>query len=345
MSERKGINKYYPPDWDPSKVPKRQKIGNQDIKVRLMAPFSMRCLKCNEYIAERRKFNAKKEITKEMYMNFKIIRFHITCPRCNNKITFKTSPQTAGYVTETGAVRNHQPKSAIHKEEEATPKDSKPETEDEILERLEREEQENQSYQVLKDKRKRNPFWQKQDGLKDGDGNVMENLEKRLLQQQRENEINDHLEQLHARQVHINEHGGNEQMINSAQRMINSDLSTREEQDELADEDAAQRAFAKFRSEKKQTVEKIEIESSEDEDKEESEKEEEIADEEDEVVQPSKRETSKAAASTAFNPKIVLKRKKDVPVKTAVDVAPTKALDIGPTALSTLAGYSSDETE
>lgn len=342
MSERKGINKYYPPDWDPSKVPKRQKIGNQDIKVRLMAPFSMRCLKCNEYIAERRKFNAKKEITKEMYMNFKIIRFHITCPRCNNKITFKTSPQTAGYVTETGAVRNHQPKSATPKEE-ATTKDLKPETEDEILDRLEREEQENQSYQVLKDKRKRNPFWQKQDGLKDGDGNVMENLEKRLLQQQRENEINDHLEQLHARQMHINEYGGNEQMINSAQRMINSDLSTREELDELADEDAAQRAFARFRSEKKRTIEEIEIGSSEEEEKQEPQKEEEV-EEDKEEVQPFMRDTLRAAASTAFNPKIVLKRKKDV-VKSAVDVAPAKASDKGPTALSTLAGYSSDESE
>ena len=99
MSERKAINKWYPPDYDPSKIPKRaKKNANQPIKIRMMAPYSMRCLKCDEYIGARRSFNARKEITNEKYLNIKIIRFYITCPGCNNTITFKTDPKNAGYT-------------------------------------------------------------------------------------------------------------------------------------------------------------------------------------------------------------------------------------------------------
>lgn len=243
MSERKAINKYYPPDWDPSKVPKRQKTGSQDIKVRLMAPFSMRCTKCNEYIAERRKFNAKKEVTKEVYMDVKIIRFHITCPRCNNKITFKTSPQTAGYVPETGAVRNHEPRPAAAAATEVTM-----ETEDQILERLEREDRENQSYQVLKEKRKRNPFWTKDDGLKNSEGSVMENLLKRLLQQHRENAANDELEQLQAKLESLRLHGGKDAVTRHLQSHIASELDEQARAADVDDDGAAQRAFQRFRS-------------------------------------------------------------------------------------------------
>ncbi|KAL7665267.1 Splicing factor YJU2 [[Candida] zeylanoides] len=243
MSERKAINKYYPPDWDPSKVPKRQKTGSQDIKVRLMAPFSMRCTKCNEYIAERRKFNAKKEVTKEVYMDVKIIRFHITCPRCNNKITFKTSPQTAGYVPETGAVRNHEPRPAA-----AAATAVSVETEDQILERLEREDRENQSYQVLKEKRKRNPFWTKDDGLKNGEGSIIENLSKRLLQQHRENAANEELEQLQAKQESVRLQGGKDAVTRHLQTHIASELDEQARAADVDDDDAAQRAFKRFRS-------------------------------------------------------------------------------------------------
>lgn len=339
MSERKGINKYYPPDWDPSKVPKRQKTGNQDIKVRLMAPFSMRCLKCNEYIAERRKFNAKKEITKEMYMNFKIIRFHITCPRCNNKITFKTSPQTAGYITESGAIRNHEPKVATSKSTDLTT--NKPETEEEILNRLEKEEQENQSYQVIKEKRKKNPFWNKDNKLNDGDGDLMENLEKRLQQQQRENEINDHLEQLQAKQDYIASQGGKDELMSNAQEKIVNDLHDAEALNDVEDDEIYKRAFAKFKQNKK-TEESNEVKDEEVQKKEQKEPEvtgdvvEEVtkkAEEESvgEIQKPLKR------ASDAFNPKIIVKRKKVEAIK--------KEAHIPTSALSNLAGYSSDESD
>lgn len=245
MSERKGINKYYPPDWDPAKIPKKKKPANQIIKVRLMAPFSMRCTKCNEYISDRRKFNARKEVTKEMYMSFKIIRFHITCPKCNNNITFKTSPQTAGYVPESGAVRNYEPKADTAKKDKA-------ETEEEILERLEKEEKENKSFQVLKEKRKKNPFWQKNESLKDQKGDLMENLEKRLQDQQRQQDLNDHLEQLQSASSELQAKGGRDKALNEARLKIEREIeqikASQEESFNREDEELAKNAFRKFNS-------------------------------------------------------------------------------------------------
>lgn len=40
MSERKVINKYFPADFDPSKIPRRKMGKDRQETVRLMAPFS-----------------------------------------------------------------------------------------------------------------------------------------------------------------------------------------------------------------------------------------------------------------------------------------------------------------
>ena len=44
------LNKYYPPDFDPSKVPKSKVKRNATFEIRLMAPCNMRCTTCGEYI-------------------------------------------------------------------------------------------------------------------------------------------------------------------------------------------------------------------------------------------------------------------------------------------------------
>lgn len=166
----------------PIKDPKTcQKNANQPIKIRMMAPYSMRCLKCDEYIGARRSFNARKEITNEKYLNIKIIRFYITCPGCNNTITFKTDPKNAGYTPEEGAVRNY---------EKAKPT----ETEDDILARLQKEEEEDQKYHLLQAKRKKNPFWNEQTL-------GMENLEQRLKEQHHHQKLDQQLEAIQARAV------------------------------------------------------------------------------------------------------------------------------------------------
>eukprot|EP00038_Savillea_parva_P008021 m.174105 g.174105 ORF g.174105 m.174105 type:complete len:346 (+) comp13790_c0_seq1:272-1309(+) len=107
MGERKVLNKYYPPDFDPSKVPRRRMAKDRQYKVRLMAPFNMRCVHCGDYIYKGKKFDAQKEtVLGEDYLGIRIFRFYIRCPRCASAITFKTDPKTTDYVCETGATRN-----------------------------------------------------------------------------------------------------------------------------------------------------------------------------------------------------------------------------------------------
>lgn len=92
------LNKYFPPDFDPSLIPRRKQPKNSQQVVRLMAPFSMyylppflfvfniilthlacrRCNTCGEYIYKGKKFNARKETVEgEDYYGIKIFRFYI----------------------------------------------------------------------------------------------------------------------------------------------------------------------------------------------------------------------------------------------------------------------------
>ncbi|KAI9009693.1 CWC16 protein [Gaertneriomyces semiglobifer] len=110
MSERKVLNKYFPPDFDPSKIPRRKLPKDQQHKVRLMTPFSMRCNTCGDYVYKGKKFNARKErVDGENYLGIQIFRFYIKCPKCSAEITFKTDPKNADYLAEHGAQRNFEP--------------------------------------------------------------------------------------------------------------------------------------------------------------------------------------------------------------------------------------------
>lgn len=107
MGERKVLSKYYPPDFDPSKI-KRLRLGrDRQYTVRLMAPFNMRCINCGNYIYKGTKFNATKEtVENEDYLGLHVFRFYIRCTRCCNEITFKTDPKNTDYTCEMGATRN-----------------------------------------------------------------------------------------------------------------------------------------------------------------------------------------------------------------------------------------------
>lgn len=50
MSERKVLNKYFPPDFDPAKIPRLKLAKDRQYVVRLMAPCNMKCTTCSEYI-------------------------------------------------------------------------------------------------------------------------------------------------------------------------------------------------------------------------------------------------------------------------------------------------------
>ncbi|QLG72648.1 hypothetical protein HG535_0D03560 [Zygotorulaspora mrakii] len=221
MSERKSINKYYPPDYNPlaaenavQKAAKKLKSKNRDsITIRLMTPFSMRCLKCSEYIAKSRKFNGKKELAKERYLDtIKIYRFSIKCPRCNNVICFRTDPKSADYVMELGGKRNYEPATA------ATGAD-KIESVKETLERL-------------VDAQKRAEIGNDAD-------DKMEVLEKRLMKLEREREADEELELV--------------KRLNDVRRANESKLAHQEDEVPTDDADAdldqlAEAAFAKRRS-------------------------------------------------------------------------------------------------
>ncbi|KAJ9108093.1 hypothetical protein QFC19_002558 [Naganishia cerealis] len=113
MAERKVLNKYFPPDFDPSKIPRRKMPKDAQQTVRLMAPFTMCCNTCGEFIYKGKKFNAKKETAQgEEYYGIKIFRFYIKCTRCSSEITFKTDPKNADYICEHGAKRNFEPTTA-----------------------------------------------------------------------------------------------------------------------------------------------------------------------------------------------------------------------------------------
>lgn len=238
MSERKSINKWYPPDYDPSKVKRRKLpkgVAPPTQKVRLMAPYSMRCTNCNEYIAARRKFNARKEVTAEKYMNFKILRFYITCPRCNGSITFKTSPQTAGYVPENGAVRN------FEKSDSSAKQSGPAETEDDILERLEAELKREEQYKLMQSKRKFDPFWKPNELVGSQGGDVMENLQRKLDQEQRQQAMYEELEVLQDKQSKLKRA---EMVIGESQPQ--DELSEKDDDDDSdLDEQLALEAFRK----------------------------------------------------------------------------------------------------
>lgn len=121
MSERKVLNKYIPPNFDPERVPRGHRRSKQHT-VRLMAPFSMRCCTCGEYIYKGRKFNARKETVDEMYLSIRIFRFYIRCPQCAAEITYKTDPKNADYECEHGAKRNFEPWREEKAEEERAKK-------------------------------------------------------------------------------------------------------------------------------------------------------------------------------------------------------------------------------
>lgn len=115
------LNKYYPPDFDPSRVPKSKEKRNATFEIRLMAPCNMRCTTCGEYIYKGRKFNARKEDVDDMnYLGLRIYRFYIKCTACVSEICFRTDPATTDYIIEAGATRNFE---ALRKAEEIAEKE------------------------------------------------------------------------------------------------------------------------------------------------------------------------------------------------------------------------------
>ena len=179
-----------------------------------MAPFSMKCTACGEYIYKGRKFNARKETTDEKYLNISIFRFYIRCTRCSGEITFKTDPKNMDYTCEKGAKRNFEPWRDANGTEVN-------ETDEERLDRLEREEAEE---------------------LETQERNAMAELEQKMMDSKREMQIADALDEIRTRNARIErgERGGKEEEALATVRDTVAEERLRVERE---DDEAARRAF------------------------------------------------------------------------------------------------------
>lgn len=161
MSERKVLNKYYPPDFDPSQIPRSKEPRNKTFTIRLMAPCNMRCTTCGEYIYKGRKFNARKvnkfnrflitlyslilfyefqeDVDDMNHLGLRIYRFYIKCTACLSEISFRTDPANTDYVLEAGATRNFEALTKAEKQAEEE-------------ERLRKEELENNPMKLLEER-------------------------------------------------------------------------------------------------------------------------------------------------------------------------------------------------
>jgi hypothetical protein len=207
MSERKVLTKYYPPDFDPSKITRSRapkQAGPKVQTVRLMAPFPMKCMACGEYIYKGRKFNARKETTEEKYYSIPIYRFYIRCTRCSGEITFKTDPKNMDYECERGAKRNTEPWRMNG--------GGKQESDEERLDRLEREEEEK---------------------------NAMQELETKTLDAKREMAVADALDEIRTRNARNERVGKDGLEVTVARESINEEKRRQDQEDE----EAARKAF------------------------------------------------------------------------------------------------------
>ncbi|CAL1404356.1 unnamed protein product [Linum trigynum] len=105
MGERKVLNKYYPPDFDPSKLPRRRSKPQK--KVTSMLPIRVRCNTCGNYMAEGTKFNVRQEdaIGEKYLGEIQIKRFYHKCTNCSAEFSIKTDPENSDYTVESGATR------------------------------------------------------------------------------------------------------------------------------------------------------------------------------------------------------------------------------------------------
>lgn len=125
MSERKVLNKYIPPDFDPDRMAEKRKLlkkiekrRNKEknknkpkknlMNIRMMYPFTLQCSKCKGFTYVGTKFNSRVEkIPDEHYLNMPIWRFYGKCSECRNEIIFKTDPKNGDYVLVSGGIRTY----------------------------------------------------------------------------------------------------------------------------------------------------------------------------------------------------------------------------------------------
>ena len=162
-----------------------------------------------------RKFNGKKELLKEKYLDsIKIYRLTISCPRCANSIAFRTDPGNSDYVMEVGGVRNYVPQ----KPNDDLNAKTAVESIDETLQRLVREKEMEQNEKM---------------GIKEQADDKMDLLEKRLAKIQQEQEDDEELENLRKKNLEMSQRA---EMINRSKHAQQEKAVTTDDLDNLVDQ-------------------------------------------------------------------------------------------------------------
>ncbi|KAJ8263846.1 hypothetical protein GJAV_G00142000 [Gymnothorax javanicus] len=120
MGERKGVNKYYPPDFDPAKHgslngyrnshPLRErarKLSQGILIIRFEMPYNIWCDGCKNHIGMGVRYNAEKKKVGNYYTT-PIYRFRMKCHLCVNYIEMQTDPASCDYVIVSGASRKEE---------------------------------------------------------------------------------------------------------------------------------------------------------------------------------------------------------------------------------------------
>lgn len=148
------MNKYYPPDWDPSKgtatqFHKKKKHQSQkhlsteylllepDLhelhrertgtdtqlqpgrkKSRIELPYNMWCDGCNRHLAKNLRFNSEKRQVGNYYRTA-IWEFQFTCPSCPQIIVLQSDPKNQDYIITSGAKKQS---TSLNKEDDSNEK-------------------------------------------------------------------------------------------------------------------------------------------------------------------------------------------------------------------------------
>ncbi|ODM89667.1 hypothetical protein Ocin01_17016 [Orchesella cincta] len=114
--ERKGTNKYYPPDYDPKKGGLNKFMGTHALRerarklhlgimiIRFEMPYNIWCEGCNNHIGMGVRYNAEKSKV-GMYYSTPVYQFRMKCHLCDNHFEIKTDPANLDYVIINGARR------------------------------------------------------------------------------------------------------------------------------------------------------------------------------------------------------------------------------------------------
>ncbi|ESN98817.1 hypothetical protein HELRODRAFT_155902 [Helobdella robusta] len=134
MGERKGQNKYYPPDFDykthkslsgyhgqHALRERARKLDQGILVIRFEMPYNIWCEGCNNHIGMGVRYNAEKSKIGSYYTT-PIFKFRMKCHLCPNHIEIKTDPMNHDYVIICGARRKEQ-RWDPHENEQIVPED------------------------------------------------------------------------------------------------------------------------------------------------------------------------------------------------------------------------------